>query len=204
VYIPVVEKKVPPEGAAEPTLPPLLRRRRFLKLAIVGGTLLATGSVVAFFRTRGYEMPKEREAKLVSLSPWQFILIEQVARRIAAPDPEVASQIITPDQADVATFVDGYVAKMAPVMRRDLLRLFAYVEHVAPLGLKLGARFTRLGPDDQDRVLAALESSDNGLLRGGFDGLKSLVFMGYYRDPRTWKILDYAGPLVGRPEKGWW
>jgi Gluconate 2-dehydrogenase subunit 3 len=197
VYIPVVEKKVPETERAP-------ARRRFLKLAIVGGTLLATGSVVALFRTRGYEMPKEREATLVALSPWQFILIEQVARRIAAPDPEVSGQIITPDQAGVATFVDGYVAKMAPAMRRDLFRLFAYVEHVAPLGLKLSRRFTRLDAASQDRVLSALESSDNGLLRGGFDGLKSLVFMGYYRDPRTWKILDYAGPMIGRPEKGWW
>jgi hypothetical protein len=197
VYIPVVRKKGPEIGAA---LRP--SRRRFLKLGVVGGALLATGSVVAFFRTRGYDLPKEREAKLVALSPWQFILIEQVARRIAAPDPEVASRVITPDQADVATFVDQYVGKMAPAMKRDLLRLFAYLEHVAPLGLKLSTRFTRLGPGDQDRVLSALESSDNGLLRGGFDGLKSLVFMGYYRDPRTWKILDYAGPLVGRPAGG--
>jgi hypothetical protein len=49
-----------------------------------------------------------------------------------------------------------------------------------------------------------MEASDETLLRGGFAGLKSLVFMGYYRDPRTWKILGYAGPWVGRPERGWW
>ncbi|MBL8609283.1 MAG: hypothetical protein JNL38_18280 [Myxococcales bacterium] len=41
------------------------------------------------------------------------------------------------------------------------------------------------------------------LLRGGFAGLKSLIFMGYYRDPRTWAILGYDGPRVGRPERGW-
>ena len=68
----------------------------------------------------------------------------------------------------------------------------------------VSARFTRLSPGDQDRVLASLESSDQDLLRGGFEGLKALVFMGYYRDPRTWKILDYAGPMVSRPERGWW
>ena len=42
------------------------------------------------------------------------------------------------------------------------------------------------------------------LLRGAFDGLKSLVFMGYYRDPRTWRILGYDGPRVNRPDEGWW
>ena len=51
--------------------------------------------------------------------------------------------------------------------------------------------------------LAALEASSQDLLRGGFTGLKSLVFMGYYRDARTWKVLAYDGPLVGRPENGW-
>jgi hypothetical protein len=65
------------------------------------------------------------------------------------------------------------------------------------------SRFTRLLPADQDKVLAAMESSDSPLLRAGFEGLKALVFMGYYRDARTWKVLAYDGPLKGRPEGGW-
>ena len=52
-------------------------------------------------------------------------------------------------------------------------------------------------------MLAAIEASSSDLLRAGFDGLKSLVFMGYYRDARTWGILGYDGPLVGRPPSGW-
>jgi hypothetical protein len=52
-------------------------------------------------------------------------------------------------------------------------------------------------------VLASVEASSSDLLRAGFDGLKSLVFMGYYRDPRTWGILGYDGPLVNRPRGGW-
>jgi len=45
-------------------------------------------------------------------------------------------------------------------------------------------------------VLAWMESNSEGMLRGGFDALKSCVFMGYYRDPRTWKVIGYAGPFV--------
>jgi hypothetical protein len=74
---------------------------------------------------------------------------------------------------------------------------------MAPLGAGFASRFTRLPPESQDRVLAGLESSSVDLLRGAFDGLKSLVFMGYYRDPRTWAILRYDGPLVNRPDAGW-
>jgi hypothetical protein len=29
------------------------------------------------------------------------------------------------------------------------------------------------------------------------------LLMGYYRDPRTWRILRYDGPLVNRPDEGW-
>jgi hypothetical protein len=52
-------------------------------------------------------------------------------------------------------------------------------------------------------VLASLEASSSDLLRAGFDGLKSLVFFGYYRDPRAWRLLGYDGPLVRRPAGGW-
>ncbi|MEO6420971.1 MAG: gluconate 2-dehydrogenase subunit 3 family protein [Polyangiaceae bacterium] len=175
-----------------------LTRRRFF--AVIGGTVVAASSVVAFFRTRGYEVPES--TKLASLSGWQFVFLQHAARRIAAPDVD-DPKIPTTDSVGVAAFIDSYIAKLHPSKKRDLGRLFAYVEHIAPLRLKLSARFTRLSAADQDRVLAALESSEQDLLRGGFEGLKALVFMGYYRDPRTWKILDYAGPMVARPEGGW-
>jgi hypothetical protein len=169
-------------------------RRKFL----VGGALLLVGSAVAVVRTRGYEVPAGR--KLVSLSAWQFLVVEAVARRIAARDRDDAP---TPDDVDVAGFIDRYVAEMASPLRRDLGRMFAYIEHVAPVGSGHSSRFTRLGAEAQDDVLRGIESSASDLLRGGFEGVKSLVFMGYYRDARTWTILGYEGPLVNRPQGGW-
>ena len=184
-----------------PVEKPKLTRRRFF--AVLGGTVVAAGTVVAFFRTSGYHVSDSVRAGLVTLSPWQLVFLQHAARRIAAADSDDPA-IPTTDAVDVAGFIDGYLAGLPATKKRDLGRLFAYVEHLAPLRLKLSARFTRLSPGDQDRVLASLESSDQDLLRGGFEGLKALVFMGYYRDPRTWKILDYAGPMVSRPERGWW
>jgi hypothetical protein len=175
-------------------------RRRFLKAGVVGGILVATGSVVAFVRTRGYEIGAERASKLEALAPWQLVVVEHVARRIAAPDRDGAP---TPDEVDVAGYIDTYVARMDKSLRRDLLRLLGYLEHLAPIASGYSSRFTRLAAADQDKVLAALESSSQDLLRGGFDGIKSLVFMGYYRDARTWAILGYDGPLVNRPPGGW-
>jgi len=164
-------------------------------LASVAAGLLAASTTVALVRTRGYDVPPEKAARLRNLSPWQYVVLSAVARRIAAPDVDDGS-VPTADDVDVAGFLDGYLGNLPPDVRRDFLRLLAFVEHLAPFGCKLGSRFTRLGPSDQDRVLAALESSREGLLRGGFDGLKAMVFMGYYRDARTWKIPGYAGPFV--------
>lgn len=178
-----------------------LTRRRFF--TIFGGTVVAASSIVALFRTSGYQVSDSVRAGLVTLTPWQFVFLQHAARRIAAPDID-DPKIPTTDAVDVAGFIDSYIGRFPPTKKRDLGRLFAYVEHLAPLRLKLSTRFTRLSPSDQDRVLASMESSDEDLLRGGFEGLKALVFMGYYRDPRTWKILDYAGPMVSRPERGWW
>lgn len=161
----------------------------------MGGALLAGATTIAIVRTRGYDMPQERAARLVVLSPWQFIVLSAIARRIAAPDVTDGS-VPTIDDVDAVGFIDAYLTKLPEALRRDFLRLVAFVEHVAPLAKKMSSRFSRLGPADQDAVLAWLESNDEGLLRGGFDGLKSCVFMGYYRDPRTWKILGYAGPFV--------
>lgn len=163
--------------------------------------LVLGGSAIALARTRGYVLPLGR--KLVVLAPWQFVVVQHAARRIAAPDREGDSSIPSADDLDVAAFVDGWMARLPERMRRDLGRLLAYVEHVAPIGAGFVARFTRLAPEDQDRVLASVEGSSSDLLRAGFDGLRSLVFLGYYSDPRTWKVVGYDGPLVGRPQSGW-
>lgn len=173
-------------------------RRALLKAAIGLGILGAMGSVVGVVRTSGYALPPG--TKLVGLADWEWLLVRAMARRICAGDE---SSVISPDDVDVVGFVDAYAAKMPARMRRDLGRMFRYVEQVAPMGAGFSSRFTKLKPTDQDLVLSSLESSKQDLLRGGFEGIKALVFMGYYRDPRTWAILGYEGPLVNRPEEGW-
>jgi hypothetical protein len=178
-----------------------LSRRQVIELAAAAALVL--GSAAAFVRTRGYALPAGRQ--LVAMSPWQFVVVQHAARRIAAPDPEAEHDRSVPDADDVdaAGFVDGWLAKMQPRVRRDFGRFLAYVEHLAPARAGFASRFTRLGPQAQDRVLVATEASSSDLLRAGFDGLKSLVLMGYYRDSRAWGIVGYDGPLVGRPPFGW-
>ncbi|HEY5147040.1 MAG TPA: gluconate 2-dehydrogenase subunit 3 family protein, partial [Polyangiaceae bacterium] len=103
------------------------------------------------------------------MSTWQFVVVQQAARRIAAPDRDGDASIPTADDVDVAAFVDGWLGRMESRVRRDFGRFLAYVEHVAPLREGLAARFSRLSAADQDRVLAATEASSSDLLRAGFD-----------------------------------
>ena len=179
---------------------PKLGRRRFFR-AGVGFVLLLGGSAVAIARMRGYAVPAGRT--LAGLSAWQFVVVEHAARRIAAPDRPGDASIPSSDETDVAGFVDAWVARMPATLRRDFGRWLGYLEHLAPVAAGKTSRFSRLGPEDQDRVLATIEASPSDELRAGFEAAKSLVMMGYYRDPRTWRIVGYDGPLVGRPARGW-
>ena len=102
----------------------------------------------------------------------------------------------SPDDVGVAEFVDDYLLGMRAALRRDVFRLLAYIEQLAPIGAGYKQRFTELLPDEQDEVLLALEASRFDQLRAGFQAMKSLVMMGYYRDARTFSILGYGGPFV--------
>lgn len=170
-------------------------RRRQLLLAL--GALGLVGSAVGLVRSSGYDLPAGIAP--ASLAPWEWIVVRALARRVCAPDRE---GVVLPDDTDVVGFVDAYASKMPRRMRRDLGRFLGVIEHVAPVGIGSATRFSLLPPLDQDRVLAKLEASDSGLFRGGFSGVKALLFMGYYRDPRTWSVIGYDGPLVNRPQGG--
>ena len=171
-----------------------ISRRKWLGSALVGGTLAALGGVVALFRTAGYEGLPRTAAQLRVLAPWQYVVVRTVARRMVAADR--AEGVLSPDEVGVAEFVDGYLVEMRPRLRRDLFRMLRYLEQLAPLGSGFAGRFTDLEPKEQDEVLLALEASRFDQLRAGFQAIKSLVMMGYYRDARTFAILGYGGPFV--------
>ncbi|MGA2451166.1 MAG: gluconate 2-dehydrogenase subunit 3 family protein [Polyangiaceae bacterium] len=175
--------------------------RRQILAGSVGVAVLAVGSTLAAMRARGYALAARR--RLVTLAAWEAVVIAHAARRIVAPDDAGDVSIPSADEVDVVGFVDRWVSRLPARLRRDLGRFLAYVEHIAPLGVGSVARFTRLGAADQDRVLGSVESSGYDLVRAGFDALRSLVFLGYYSDPRTFGILGYDGPLAGRPPGGW-
>ena len=176
-------------------------RRRFLAVSAVSATLGALAGALSWLRVHDAGRDAALGARLVALAPWEHELVRHLARRLVAPDVDAEVPLPSTDAVGVADFVDRWIARMRPSMRRDLGRLFRYVEHVAPLAIGHARPFTTLDEASQDRALAALAASPLGDLRAGFEGLKALVAMGYWRDPRTWPAIGYPGPIVG-PAKG--
>lgn len=158
-------------------------RRSFV--ALFGLFAVAGGGAMAALRASGYSVPRDVAKSLRVLAPWQFAVINAIGRRV-----------LDPVSADVGLFADRYLEGLAASDRDDLLGLLGYVEHLAPFLHGSAQRFTHLLPADQDRVLAGLEQSDVGLLRGGFQALKALAAMAYYRQESAFAPLGYGGPVV--------
>ena len=119
------------------------------------------------------------------LSVWQYVVVEAVGARILAPE-----------QASVGTFVDRYCVGLYPEDRRDLQRFLGYVEHVAPLVFGYLSRFSSLSAAGQDKVLSGLEQSTIDDLRAGFQAVKALVMMDFYRREENWASIGYDGPII--------
>jgi hypothetical protein len=154
--------------------------------------LASLASGIALVRTRGYLAP----AGLLTFSDAEYTIVRAVADRLCAVDEPSAP---TAQETRVAEFVDAQCSALDAPLRRDLGRFLLCIEHLAPLAAGHRARFSSLPASLQDAVLSKLEASPSEVFRGGFQGLKALIFMGYYRDDRSFAILGYEGPQVKLP-----
>jgi len=179
-------------------------RRSFLRGA-VAWTALGSASVLSLARFVNYDRHDRRIAYMRALSAWQVAVVDALANRMCAADVPYDAPFAppTPVEAEVVEFVDGFIAESEPALRRDLLAAIGAVEHLFPMLARQPRRFSSLSSENQDRVLRAMETSSIDLVRGAFAGLKSVVMMGYWRDPRTWGAIGYDGPLMNRPPGGW-
>ncbi len=146
---------------------------------------LAAG--VAVLRSTGYELHPEVSARLRSMTAWQYVVMQAVGRRI-----------LDPERTDVAGFADDYLDGLPETDRTELFKLLALIEHIAPVGHGYARRFTDLYDTEQDHVLESLEQSQISALRAGFEALKAICMMAYYRLPESWGPLGYRGPVSPR------
>jgi len=112
----------------------------------------------------------------------------------AAIVPEAAR--LTPGEwLEVEAIVEDYLSRR-PAAIRGQLRLF-----VRLLGLAAWARHGRslaaLDPERRTRLLAAVQDSPILLLRRGFWGLRTMVYLGYYSRPAAAPEIGYRANVRG-------
>jgi hypothetical protein len=83
-----------------------------------------------------------------------------------------------------------------PERVRGQFATFLGVLRLAPV-IRYGRPFEKLGGDRQYAVLRWFEDCPVDLLRKGFWGLKAMIFMGYYGQPETNRLVGYAPQLDG-------
>jgi hypothetical protein len=168
----------------------VISRRSFLRAGLVGGVLLG-GAALVGRRLTGYRLDAETAHQLRALSPKEYLILAAAARRILVPDGDDAPP---PDVVGCALRADAYLARVPPEVQREVRALLHLFEH----GSAVSSRFTRMRPEQQDAVLAAWEASPFTLKRRGFQALRTLAFLGYFSDERTWPLLGYTGPMLPR------
>ena len=122
-----------------------------------------------------------------SLGPVLHSIAETVVPATAALDPGGWDAL--------ERTIANAVGLRPPRLQRQL-RLFIRAIEWLPL-FRYGRPFTRLDPARRQRFLAALENAPLLLVRRGFWGLRTLIFMGYYGQSRTVAALGYRADPRG-------
>jgi hypothetical protein len=179
----------PAERAALATaLGPLTRRRFLTLIGVAGGAgLLPAGC--AGERPAWQRPPAGAEIR--NLTPRQYAVLAAAIARLVGGEGAVwiAEGRVTP--AATADAWLGTQPALAGALGQGLLLLeFG----VYPLVAKLRP-FTALGPAAQDEALADLASSELGLKRTLWRGLRSISYLTFYADPAVRPLIHHPGPF---------
>jgi hypothetical protein len=124
--------------------------------------------------------------------------VRDVFRAVAATIVPEASRLEPPTWDELEGIVERFLAARPPALRRQL-RLFLRLLQWLPVA-RFGRSFTSLDPSRRQRFLAGLQDAPLLLVRRGFWGLRTLVFLGYYgrleaaaeigyrAHPRGWEV----------------
>lgn len=121
--------------------------------------------------------------------------VRRIFRSLAVTIVPDAARLDETGWSDVERIIDGALAERPPAMRRQLA-LFIRALQLLPV-LRWGRPFTALDLARRTRVLAAVQRSRALLVRRGFWGLRTLVYMGYYARPEGAASVGYRASVHG-------
>ena len=118
------------------------------------------------------------------------LLVALAARIVPA-----SASMSGPDRAAMLGLIDDTLATRRPAMQRQfalflaLLRWLPAVRFLRPLD--------RLDGHRQDAVLRWFQDCPLQLIRGGFWGVRTLIYLGYYGRPAAGTSIGYTPSLTG-------
>lgn len=106
-----------------------------------------------------------------------------------------ATRLTTGEWLEVEAIIEDYLSRRPAAIRRQL-RLFVRVLGLAALA-RFGRSLTALDPERRTRFLAAVQDSPILLLRRGFWGLRTMVYLGYYSRAEAAGEIGYRANVRG-------
>jgi D-cysteine desulfhydrase len=188
---------LPQDAAWQQRLPSALQARLdgggggFSRRAVLVGAagLAATGTVG--WRLSGYpELPWQ--GAVLGAREAAVLIAAAAAWLPAAPGGALPGGVAP---LEVARTIDAYLVGAPAAMVIEVHALLALVEHGTLLGGEL-RRLTALSPADRAAFLTRLGGYPQPLPFAA-RGLRDLLMLGLYADPRTWPGIGYEGPLLG-------
>jgi hypothetical protein len=121
--------------------------------------------------------------------------VRDTFRAIAVTVVPEASALDETGWSALEALVEKTLAPRPASIKRQLLLFVRAIEHLPRL--RWGRGFSTLTPDERTRFLSGLERAPALLLRRGFWGLRTLVFLGYYARPEAASAIGYRADARG-------
>jgi hypothetical protein len=121
--------------------------------------------------------------------------VRETFRAVATTVVPEAVRLGPDEWTEVEQIVERGLASRPPSIRRQL-RLFVRILNVLPL-FRFGRTFRRLDDARRTRFLLAIQDAPLLLLRRGFWGVRTLVYMGYYARPAARAEVGYRATTEG-------
>jgi len=172
--------------SAEPAVQ-ALNRRSFLKAGLILGAGVSTGLSLGGCSSPVGSLPDGIQI----LSAKHLPMFEKL---ISVLLPVEGSILTPPDKVPVIANIDAMLGVMHASIREDVLVLFDLFEYSSIFSTQL-SRFSQLDNEDARTHIEACQSSSLFIQRAVVTAMKKFIYIGYWRDEKTWGPIEFDGPV---------
>jgi len=121
--------------------------------------------------------------------------VRETFRAIATTVVPEAGRLDAAGWGELERLVERLLDPRPAAVKRQLQLLIRAIEYLPVL--RRGGRFTRLAARERAGFLTGLENAPVLLIRRGFWGLRTLVYLGYYARPEAGREIGYRADPRG-------